>query len=104
MLKTILSSIAAVAFLGGATIAQDMPSTTGLAPGAPLGVDPLTDRGIVVGERTATERRAAQMPTGRITLFDPARTFRLGSPSGLSPGAPTEPDPLTDNKRVVGER
>ena len=104
MLKRILTSVAAVGLMGGAAIAQEMPPATGLTPGAPLGADPYTDQGIVVGEQTAIERRAAQMPVARFG-FDPARTFGLsGTASGLTPGVPTGSDSFTDSKRVVGER
>ncbi|HEX2255403.1 MAG TPA: hypothetical protein VHG92_01655 [Afifellaceae bacterium] len=104
MFRSILSSAAVLALMGGAASAQDLPSATGLTPGAPLGADPYTDQGIVVGEQTAIERRAAQMPVGSFR-FDPAQMFGLsGSASGLTPGAPTSPDPITDSKRVVGER
>ena len=104
MSTRIVLSAAAVALLTGVAVAQDRPSSAGLTPGAPLGADPLTDDGLVVGEQTALERRAAQMPVGRM-LFDPRRVFGLtGSASHPTVGAPATPDPITDSKRVVGER
>jgi hypothetical protein len=58
MKRTILASAATIALTMGAAVAQELPPATGLTPGAPLGTDPYSGEGVVVGETSPADRAA----------------------------------------------
>jgi hypothetical protein len=88
MKRTILASAATIALTMGAAIAQELPPEAGLTPGAPLGTDPYTDRGVAVGESSLADQ-AFVGPTA----IEPAMVEPIPAEPILAEPFPAEPLP-----------
>ncbi|HEX2256582.1 MAG TPA: hypothetical protein VHG92_07760, partial [Afifellaceae bacterium] len=126
-----MASAATIALTMGGAIGQELPPATGLTPGAPLGSDPVSGEGAVVGETGIAEQAFVapgpelppQEPIAAVPMDEPIPAEPVGiaqpyvapgapvalaypeipSSAGLTPGAPLGSDAISDRKVVAGE-